>query len=88
MPNDSSETTSIRIPKKWFGIVPGIVSFILVVGGLVTKGCEMYRGHILEEQSVERRIKSLERWKCAMGSRHDPKEIDWQRVCQPSVRIE
>lgn len=81
-----SETSTIKIPKKWFGTVSGVVSFLLVIGGLVAKGCDYHKQSIIREQAVERRLERIEKWKCAMGTKpQDSTEwpkTDWQKECK------
>lgn len=82
----TGETSTIKIPKKWFGMVSGVVSFLLVIGGLCLKGCDYYRGQVLKEHAIERRFERIEKWKCAMGTKpQDSTEwpkTDWQKECK------
>ena len=61
------DTSTIKIPKKWFGVVPRIVTALMIASGVGAKACDYHRNHILKEEAIENRLRTIETWKCKMG---------------------
>ena len=89
MPRPSEPESFITIPKRKAGIfIPAAtLGVALSVLGAAERGCKWLderqraaRAEALEQEHLYDRIRSLERWRCAIGGR-PPETIDWNRPC-------